>query len=311
MVDARRVIAAKTEATYGQDALPTLAADAVLTRNYSTTPLEVDRIQRNLDNQRYGATRTAPSNHRATSAYEVEIAGSGTAGTAPAWMRLNNACGMALPTLTAATSAVQRFAPPSAVPGSLTEYDWVDNQLRRKVGQRGTFRMMFGAGNYPYFSYDMLAMLPLNPRGVEVPGTANLSNWVEPREVNDANTLLTLGGFAAVTRSLEITANVAVNLRSLIGGRYINRGNQGVTGRVIAEAPSIAARDYLSSLSNGELLSLSLTHGTVAGNIVAVNAAAAEITSISESVEDDKLMFNIELSLTTHGGADDLIITAR
>lgn len=311
MVDARRVIAAKTEATYGQDAAPTLAADAVLTRNYSTKPVEVDRVQRPLDNQKYGATKTAPSNHRATSTYEVEVAGSGTAGQAPAWMRLNNACGMALPVIEAGVSATQKFAQPSEEPGSLTEYDWVDNQLRKKVGQRGTFRMMFNAGDYAYLTYDMLAMLPPNPRSVEVPQAADFSDWPEPLEVNDANTLLTLGGFAAITRSLEITANVGINLRSLIGARYVNRGNHAATGRLVVEAPSVAVRDYLADLATGDLLPLALTHGTEAGNIVQIAADAAEITDISEANEDDKLMFNIDLSFTTDGGADDLLITAR
>ena len=51
MVDVRRVIAAKPEATYGTDSIPTLADDAIVTRNYSIVPLEVDQLQRNLDNR--------------------------------------------------------------------------------------------------------------------------------------------------------------------------------------------------------------------------------------------------------------------
>lgn len=312
MVDAFRVIAAKAEANYGVDATPDLADNAVLTRNYSTTPLEVDQLERNLDNQRYGATKGKPTNKRIRTSYEVELAGSGAAGTAPRWMELLRGCAMKAPVLVADTSATQNFCQPADNFGSLSEYGWVDDQLRKALGQRGTFTLDFTAGQVPFASLQMLGLLPAaDPRETDAPDEADFSDWVEPLEVNDDNSVLTLGGFAAVTRSLQIQAAVDVNLRNLIGARYVRAGNHKATARLVCEAPTIAAKDYLSNLDDGDLIALALTHGTAAGNIVELAAPKAQITAISESSENDILMFNIDLLLTTDGGSTDLSIIAK
>jgi hypothetical protein len=312
MVNIRRVVAAKAETVYGTDSIPTLTADAVMTRNYAIVPLEVDQLQRNFDSRTYGATRGKPTNRRMRSSYEVELAGSGVAGTAPPWMRLLAACGMATPTLVATTSATQRFALPSAVPGSLSEYSWVENQQRKMIGARGTYTLDFTAGQVPFANLQFTGLVPdTAPRPVATPAAAVFTSWMEPLEVNNVNTLLTLDGFSAVTRSLTIDAGVAVNLRSLIGARYVNSGNHSATGRLVIEAPSAAAKDYLATLEAGALVALSLTHGVGAGNIIEVTGAKTQVTGITESAEDDVLMFNIDLLFTTDGGSDDLTIIAR
>ena len=312
MVDVTRVIAAKGEANYGTDAAPTLADDAVLTRNYSTTPLEVDQIDRNLDSRKNGASRKKPSNARIRSSYEVELAGSGIAGDAPAWMRLLAAAGMNAPVLTADTDATQKFAQPGDPKGSLTEYSWTDNQLRKALGQRGSFSLNFTAGQLPYASLTMTGLVPtVAPRIVEAPGAADFTSWIEAVEVNNENSLFTLDGYAAVTRSLTIEAGVNVNLRSLVGARYVKSGNHNATARAVIEAPSIATKDYLAKLQNGDLVAWDFVHGTAAGNIIEANGPKAQITAIAEQEEDDTLMFDIQLLLTIDGDFDDLVLIAK
>jgi len=312
MVDVRRVVAAKPEAVYKTDSIPTLADDAIMTRNYSIVPLEVDQLQRNLDNRAYGASKGKPTNKRMRSSYEVELAGSGTAGTAPPWMKLLAACGMATPALVATTSATQKFAAAGAVAGSLSEYSWVGDQQRKMIGARGTYSLDFTAGQVPFANLQFTGLVPVaSPRVVSAPTGADFTDWQEPLEVNDVNTILMLDGFAAVTRSLTIDAGVAINLRSLIGARYVRRGNHSASGRLMIEAPSSATKDYLASLEDGALIPITLTHGTDPGNILEISATKVQVTNITESAEDDVLMFNMDLLFTTDGGADDLVITAK
>ena len=312
MVDTSRVIAAKPEAIYATDPIPTLLADAVLTRNYATTPLEVDQVTRNLDTRRYGATRQKPSNARMKSSYEVELAGSGAAGTAPAWMRILAACGMRAPVLTAGQNATQVFALAGEAAGSLTEYAWVGDQLRKMLGQRGSFSLDFSAGQLPFASVSMTGLVPAaNPRAVQAPGAADFTKWQEPLEVNNENSLFTLDGFGAITRSLKIEAGVNVNLRSLVGARYIKSGNHSATARALIEAPSIATRDYLSKLASGDLVPWNFTHGTTAGNIIEAKGTKAQVTAVAEQEEDDVLMFDISLLLTVDGDVDDLVLVAK
>lgn len=312
MVDAIKVVVAKKEVTYGTDSGPTVGANAILTRNFSAKPIEADRLERPLDRGTYGANPSATSNERRTCSFEVEMAGSGAAGTAPKWMELLEACGMAPAALTAATKAEQKFALVSAAKGSLTLHDWVGNQLRKGVGARGTYSIDFTAGAYPFLQLNMTAMVPAaTPFSVSSPGAADFTSWKKPVEVNSDNTAVLLDGYAIIMRSLRLDANVTVGMRNLVGSRSVNLGNHQVSGQLVIEAPSTAAKDYIATLRTDALVALAVTHGLVAGNIIELAAPKLQITDITESVEDDKLMWTLAVTATVDAGADDLTITAK
>lgn len=310
MVDTSKVILAKKEATYNVDPAPTAAANAVLTRNFRTSPVESDTLDRNLDVSSRGALRTAVTNRRQTIEYEVELAGSGAAGTAAAWMELLEGCGMAAPVLTAATKAEQKFAAAGVALSSIAHHHWKATQRRRGLGSRGTFGLTFAAGAYPFARLAYTALLPAGaPVDTLAPTAPTLTRWKEPVEVNLENTDFTLDGFAPAMKELTIDAEAAVALRSLVGARYVTRGNHKLNFRAVIEAPELAAKNYWS-LINSEVV-LALTHGTVAGNIVELAAARAQILKIDESEEDDVLMMTISGQLNILAGADDLVLTAK
>ena len=312
MVDWVAVVLAKKEVTYGVDSVPTEAANAILTRNYSGKPVDLDRLDRNLDQRIYGALASVPSNERRTISYEVEIAGSGDAGTAAPWMVLLEGCGMNAPVLTADTDAVQNFALPGVQASSLTQYDFMSDQRRKMIGSVGSFTLDFTAGAYPFIGFTWLGMIPAaTPFSKAAPGATDLTRWQQPVEVNIDNTEMLLGGYAVVTRSWRADASVTTAMRNLIGKRYARRGNHALTSTAVVEAPDIATKDYITTLRTGDLIEWSLTHGTVAGNIIEMASEKVQITDITESQEDDILMWTITLSHTVEGGADDLTITAR
>ncbi|MET3436327.1 hypothetical protein [Sphingomonas sp. 1185] len=312
MVDAVKVLFFKKEATYATDAAPTGAANAALTRNFTTKPVVVDRIQRNLDRPVRGSSKDAPSNERQTYGYELELAGSGAAGTAPAWMEHLEACGMAAPVLTANTSAVQRFAAIGAALSSATAYHWHGTQKRIGLGGRGTFGWDFTAGQYPFIKVDMTALLPAaGAIGDAAPGAVAFDQWKDPLEVNTTNTDFLLGGFAANLRSFTGEANAEITPRNLVGANYINRGNHGLTCRVVAECPAIGAKDYFTTLRKGDEIPVQLDHGTVAGNIIQFKSDHLQITDIELSDENNVLMITITGKLNVGTTPDDLIITAK
>lgn len=312
MIDNVKILASKKEAVYATDAAPTLAENAILTRNFSAKPIEADRLDRNLDGRGFGATASAPSNERQTISYETEIAGAGAAGTAPAWMELLEGCGMAAPVLTAGVDAVQRMAAAGSVMSSLTQHHWIDDQLRKMVGSRGTFSIDMTANAYAFLAFSFTGIIPdLDPFTVAAAGEATIDRWKDPVEVNNVNTMLTLDAFALVTRSLRIDANVPVTMRNLVGARYVRRGNHNATGRLSVEAPSVGAKDLYAIMRSGARVPLLATHGTVAGNIVEVSAPKIQITDITERDEDGLLMWDMDLLLTIEDGQDDLVLTAR
>lgn len=311
MVDAVKVLAVKKEVTYGTDAAPTLAANAVVTRNFRASPLITDPLDRNLDRGSYGSTAILATNERQEVSYELEVAGSGDPGVAAPFMEFLEGCGMAAPALVADTSATQRMAAANVPQSSLTQHHWMGDQKRIGVGGRGTFTMDFTAGAYPFIGLNYTLLVPkVDPRSVGAPVGANFDRWLAPVEVNSDNTLLELGGFALIARSFTLNAGVGINLRNLIGSRYVNRGDHGITGRLVVEAPSMAAKDFLASLSNSSIEPLGLTHGVEAGNTIGVSCAQTQITAINETEEDRKLMWEMDIRMNILAGQDDLVITA-
>lgn len=312
MVDWVAVVLAKKEGTYGVDSAPTAAANAILTRNYSAKPVDMDRIERNLDTRVFGALASVPSNERRTSGYEVEIAGSGTAGTAPAWMELLEGCGMAAPVVTAGQDAVQAFAAPGVPASSLSQYDFLSDQRRKSVGMVGSFTMDFTAGAYPFIGFTWMGLIPtVSPFDKSAPGIPDLTRWKQPVEVNLDNTDFLLDGYAPALRSWRADAGVATAMRNLVGKRYVRRGNHSFTSTTVIEAPDVATKNYIQSLRKGDLVAWSIEHGVTAGNIFKASSAKVQITDITESNEDDTLMWTMALRHTVEGGAADFTITAK
>lgn len=312
MVDFYPLLLRKKEATYGTDAMPTAALNAALTSQLTVTPIANDRLARNLDKPVRGRSKDGVTNQRQTLSYRLEIAGSGDAGTAPAWMEDLEFCGMAAPVLVADTTATQQFAGIGATLSSGSFYSWNGNQKRIGTGGRGTFGWDFTAGAYPYFTFDITALVA--PTGVVSdanPGTPTLDRWKDPVEVNTANTEVTLDGFAVVMRSFNGAANATVTPRNLVGANYIQRGNHGITGQLVVEAPTIAAKNYFTTLQSGGEIVLDLTHGTEPGNIVDMTGAHLQITAIELSNEDDILMATISYGMNVGVTNDDLVIVAR
>lgn len=86
----------KIEQTPGTDAVPTGAANAVLLRgNPSLSPMEMTEDQRNIIMPYFGNQGSMPSSAFGQLDYEFELAGSGTAGVAPAYGPILRACAMA------------------------------------------------------------------------------------------------------------------------------------------------------------------------------------------------------------------------
>lgn len=312
MVDAVSTLWAKKETTYGVDAVPTGAANGILTRNFSMKPVETDRLDRNLDQLIYGAQSSVPANERMSMSYEVEIAGSGAAGTAPAWMELLEGCGMAVPTINAGIDAQQQFAAAGVTPSSLSQRAYWSDQLRKMVGGVGSYSFDFTAGAYPFFGFNWLGLIAASsPFSKTAPGATDLTRWKQPVEVNTNNTSFTLDGYAAKLKSLKLDANVQTSIRNLVGSRYARRGNHALSGTIEIEAPDVSVKDYLTTLRAGSTVTWALQHGVTAGNIFKADGAKTQITDISESKEDDILMWTLAVTCTVDGGSPDLVITAK
>lgn len=99
----KQLILVKAESTYGTDSSPA-GTDALLVRSIDVTPLEAEVVSRDLIRPYLGNSDQLLANTRVMMSFQVELAGSGTAATAPRFSSLLKACGMAETTTSSAVT---------------------------------------------------------------------------------------------------------------------------------------------------------------------------------------------------------------
>lgn len=90
----KRAICSEIESVYNTDPVPTGSANAIRVRNLNVMPLEMETESRDTVKPYFGNDDEVVTAVYAKVTFEVEMAGSGTAGTAPAYGPLLRSCGM-------------------------------------------------------------------------------------------------------------------------------------------------------------------------------------------------------------------------
>ncbi len=275
LLSRKRTILAKTEVTYGTDPTPTGAANAILVRNLNITPLNAELVSRDLVRGYLGASEQLIASSYVSVEFEVEMAGSGTAGTAPAYGPLLLACGMAA-TTSAGVSVT--YAPVSSAFGSVTIYYNVDGVLHKLTGARGNVEMDITVGQIPVFKFSFTGLYNA-PTDAAVP-TVTYTAFQTPLAANSDNTsAFSLYSFSGALQSLSVNMGNAVNYRTLIGAEDVLMTDRQVSGQAVFEAPLIASKDYFAAALGSALGTLDITHGTVSGNRVQISSARAKVTN--------------------------------
>ena len=383
----KRVLLSKIETTYGVDAAATGAANAILCRAINPTPQDSEFASRDLIRQYLGNSEQLPAAVNGKLEVEVELAGSGTAGTAPAWAPLMRACGFSQTlnasavtgsaqaggsntiTLAAGASAVDNiyrglpisitsgtgsgqtqyiiayngttkvatvannwttnpaaasgysilagcvFAPVSASFESLSHYLNVDGVRHRFYGSRGNVELSLAVKEIPTLKFSFTGLyVPVDDSALP---TADYTGFRPPLTANSTNTpVFTLHGIAAGVAplsALSLNAGNTVVHRPLIGEESVLITDRKSTGQVTIEAQSVATRDWWAIARAATLGTMTLEHGTAAGNICAVVAPAVQITGPTYTDLDGIAMLQANLNLMPASvvGNDDFFLTVR
>ncbi len=111
-----KALLAKLETTYGEDSGPTGALNAILASNVTLRPMEGQQVTRENDRGFLGARPSTWANLQISLEFDVEAAGSGTAGTPPAYAVLLEGCGFAETLLTGAATIQDSPPTPTSSP---------------------------------------------------------------------------------------------------------------------------------------------------------------------------------------------------
>jgi hypothetical protein len=302
LLSRKRLILAKTEVTYGTDSVPA-GTDAVLVRSLEVTPLESDVVSRDLIRPYYGNSDQLLANTRVRCSFEVELAGSGTAGTAPRYDALLKSCAMSA-TIVASTSVT--YAPVSSSFSSCTIVYNVDGVQHKLTGARGTVTMNCQLGQIPTLQFEMTGIYNA-PTDTAQPAVT-YSNQATPLIFKEGNTSsFQFFSYSGCLNMVSFNLANEIVYRELIGcTKEVLITDRRPAGEVMIEAPTIATKDYFTIALGSTTGNLTFLHGTTAGNRVTFTASQADVTQPTYSDQDGIQMLTLPyVALPTTAGNNE------
>lgn len=310
-------ILVKRETTYGTDASPVGTTDAVLVKNVNINPLVAQNVDRALIRPYFGGSEQLVGTSYVELSYEVDLAGSGTAGTAPAWGAALRACGFA-----EAVTAGNRveYTPISTSFDSATIYYHDDGLRHIMLGARGSVVIDAQLSQIPVLRFSMRGLV--GTVSAQSNPTVTLTAWQRPLVVTDANTGdVTLGatysagtlsaGTSYPSRGITIDAGIDVNHIPLLGGESVD-----ITGRITTGSASLfvtAAQEatLFSTVTGNTTQSVGFQHGSTSGNTVVVHAPAVQLINPTKQEFNGRRMIGYDMRFVPSSGNDELRIVAR
>lgn len=303
----KKFLIAKIESTYGTDPSPVGGSDAVQVSSLEITPIESDNVQAAAFQGFLGnSTRsTLVANKRVSVTFDVELAGSGTAGTPPAFGPLLKSCGLS-EAIVSSTSVT--YAPVSSSFSSATIYCFYDGTQHKITGARGSVSFNMAAGQFGVMSFNFIGIYNA-PDGTALSGSFTVANQAAALEVNDTNvTTATFHGVTSVRlESFDLALNNELLYKETASNKEVIITNRAAGGTAVIEAPAIGTTDFFAKAVATATGSSSFVLGATAGNIVTLNAAQTDITGCSYADTNGVIALSMPyLALPTTAGNNEM-----
>lgn len=302
----REAILAKIEGTYNTDAAPVAATDAVLVENLGWSYAGARMAERTPIKPTLGQFQGIFAGTLMELTFDVELKGSGAAGTAPECSALLRACGME-ETVTASTSVA--YAPASEATESATLYYYEDGSLYKLTGCRGTWSLAMTVGEVAKLSFTMTGHVS-GPTDSPLPSASYLATVPPPA----LNMPFTAGGFAAAINSLSLDIGNQVatpsSIASADGYGEILITDRDVTGSFDPAATLVATNDWVTDWKQGNTQAIeSGTLGSVAGNRIALSIPTAWYKELAPGDRDGMRTYEIGFGAAGDDSAFTLTFT--
>jgi hypothetical protein len=297
-------LVAKIETTEGtKESLA--AADAMLHKNLAFSPV-IEQYARDLLRGTLSRDPSISGKRSAKLAFDIELVGSGAAGTAPYWGPLMKACGFS-ETIVASTSVTYKPAT-NNLSNSMTLAGYMDGLIKRLWGARGNVKLSIEAGKPGLLHFEFEGV------DFEVVDGALLSptySTIIPPAFLSASLLL--DAYAAIASKVEIdVANVlakreSINASSGFLSTLITGRNP--KGSLDPELPTVAAFDFYGKWKTpGTLGSLSLSANGGAGNIVTITCPKVRYAAIADQDRNGLRTLGLDFQPCLNTGDDEISI---
>ncbi|MBR7961418.1 hypothetical protein KDW41_13290 [Burkholderia vietnamiensis] len=302
------VVLAALQTAVGTAAVPKGATDAILISNPSAKPIAAEYADRDLVRPFFGSSEKMPAGAHAELDFEVEVAGSGTAGVAPVWGRLLVACNFS-ETVTAGANV--KYQPVStAIKTPLTLYYYLDGLLHKLTDALGTVSWDFTVKQIPKMKFHFVGVY--NPVvDSPLPTDTDFSKFLRPKLASTEATTWSMHGYTGPLQALSIDLANSLNWAALIGYEGAEITDRQPTGKITMQLGSVAEKNWWQTAKDATLGALTITQGTVAGNIVQIDAPKVQLSDPTYTDDNKKAMLDATLTISPDRGNDELVITVK
>lgn len=301
MLTRKAAILAKVESTYGTDPTPDGSSDAILTGPVTIKPI-YEKVERQYVSSTLSPLGSVNFGELVEVSFQVELKGSGSAGTAPPIGPLLRACGLD-ETIVASTSVT--YLPISESMESVTIYAWADSIRHKVLGCRGDVTIMGEAGKYVIATFTMRGIYAA-PTDTSLP-TCTYSSVVPPRLLSAG---LSIGGYSPVATKFELGLNNEISRRDSMNaatgviGVDITARKPG--GSIDPEVVTLATHDFWDDWHNQTAQAFSVTVGSSAGNICTITAPKMTIDDLAYGDRNGILTYELPVLCTMDSGDDEI-----
>lgn len=295
----RKAVLAKVETTYGTDSIPTGVANAVLLKRASINPLNGEMVPREIIRAGYGTMAGWFVGRHVTMNAVVDLAGSGTAGTAPPYGPYLRACGLAE---TVSVGVKVDYTPVHASMESVSNYYNHESTRHISAGMRGNGKIRFVKRKTPEIEMDTIGLWKSDTT-VALPALTTTA-WKDPLPSTPANTpTITLDGMTVLSSSFELDFGMECAYRDLLNSEEIIVKDRKPKLSMLFEEPTLATKNFFA-MKGGAPVPLAYVHGVGAGKIIDISAPLIQITEVTRQEEDGVSMLNVTADITLGGGAE-------
>lgn len=301
----REVLLAKVETTYNTDSVPVEATDSVLIENVSMKPANVRMIERPAVRASLAPLKQIYAGRLVELTFDVELKGSGTAGTAPELGALFRGCGLG-EAIDPGVSVT--YEPVSTDFESLTFYYFQDGIRTIITGAVGNMNAVCKAGETGKFNFTFTGHI-LVPTDTAMASPTYDSTV----PVGILGVSFTVGGYAAKIDSFNFDLSNEVSTPPSIsasdGYGEIRLARRDVNGTLDPESELVATKDYLNEWVTGvDAAIASGTIGATAGNIVNISMPAVHFREVADGDRENIRTQDISFGASESAGDDEISI---
>ena len=301
MIIKRAQMAAKLEATEGT-AESLAGADAFLASNIDFKP-GIEMHPRENYSSSLSKFSQVPGARQAAIDFDVELKGSGTAGTAPALGKLLKACGFG-ETVVAVTSVT--YLPASSAISSMTLALYNDGVIYKLWGARGNVSLRLEKGKHGIFHFTFTGAEFSVTDGVMLTTGVSYETTI-PQPFLSAT--FTIDSYAALIGSLEYNMNNEVTLREDVnvasGHKSAVITDRRPTLSVDPEMVLVATYDFFGKWRSGNQGALSALVSGSAGNICTITNPKVQYTGETLADKSGIRSLGIDCALNRNAGDDE------